>query len=79
MTSPEGWTVLSSVASDILGASGRDMIEALQRGEDDPEQLAELASGRLRAKLPQLRGALEGRSASTIAFCWRCSWTSSTI
>jgi transposase len=52
---------LSSVASNILGASGRDMIEALQRGEDDPEQLAELARGRLRAKLPQLRLALEGQ------------------
>jgi transposase len=52
---------LSSVASNILGASGRDMIEALQRGDDDPEQLAELARGRLRAKLPQLRLALEGQ------------------
>jgi transposase len=51
---------LSSVASDILGVSGRDMIEALQRGEDDPAQLAELARGRLRAKIPQLRVALEG-------------------
>lgn len=52
---------LSSVAADILGVSGREMIEALQRGEDDPEQLAELARGRLRAKLPQLRSALEGQ------------------
>jgi transposase len=52
---------LSSVATDILGVSGREMIEALQRGEDDPEQLAELARGRLRAKLPQLRSALEGQ------------------
>jgi len=51
---------LSSVASDILGVSGRDMIDALQRGEEDPAQLAELARGRLRAKIPQLRGALEG-------------------
>jgi transposase len=52
---------LSSVASDILGASGRDMLEALQRGDDDPVQLAELARGRLRAKLPQLCLALEGQ------------------
>lgn len=52
---------LSSVATNILGASGRDMIEALQRGEDDPGQLAALARGRLRAKLPQLRLALEGQ------------------
>jgi transposase len=51
---------LSSVATDILGVSGREMIEALQRGEADPAELAELARGRLRAKIPQLRVALEG-------------------
>ncbi len=52
---------LSSVASDILGKSGRDMLEALVRGTRDPEVLAELARGRLRSKLPDLRRALEGR------------------
>lgn len=52
---------LSVVASDILGASGRDMLAALADGEDDAEVLAELARGRLRAKLPDLRRALEGR------------------
>lgn len=51
---------LSSVASDILGISGRDMLAALQRGEEDPIQLAELARGRLRGKLPELRHALDG-------------------
>jgi hypothetical protein len=51
---------LSSVATNILGVSGRDMIEALQRGDEDPTQLAELARGRLRAKIPQLRVALDG-------------------
>jgi transposase len=51
---------LSSVATNILGVSGRDMLEALQRGDDDPAELAELARGRLRAKIPQLRVALEG-------------------
>jgi transposase len=51
---------LSSVATDILGISGRDMIEAIRRGETDPVQLAELARGRLRAKIPELRKALEG-------------------
>jgi transposase len=51
---------LSAVATDILGVSGRDMLQALQRGDDDPAALAELARGRLRAKLPQLRVALEG-------------------
>ena len=52
---------LSSVASDTLGASGRSMIEAIIAGEDNPEQLAELAKRKLRAKIPELRLALEGR------------------
>jgi transposase len=52
---------LDSVASDILGVSGRAMLKALVAGERDPGVLAELARGRLRAKLPQLRQALKGR------------------
>lgn len=52
---------LSSVASDILGKSGRDMLEALVAGTKDPDILAELARGRLRSKIPTLRLALEGR------------------
>jgi transposase len=52
---------LGAVASDVLGVSGRDMLSALLHGEQDPEILAELARGRLRAKLPALRQALEGR------------------
>jgi len=52
---------LGCVASDILGASGRAMLEALVQGTTDPGVLAELAKGRLRAKLPALREALEGR------------------
>jgi transposase len=52
---------LSSVATDILGKSGRDMLDALVAGTRDPEVLAELARGRLRAKIPALRQALEGR------------------
>jgi transposase len=55
---------LSSVASNILGKSGRDMVEALVSGTKDPEVLAELARGRLRAKLPTLQRALEGRFVS---------------
>jgi transposase len=51
---------LSSVASDILGTSGRAMIQALIAGEQDPQRLADLAQRRLRDKLPQLREALEG-------------------
>jgi transposase len=52
---------LDSVASDVLGVSGRAMLKALVDGERDPQVLAELARGRLRAKLPQLRQALRGR------------------
>jgi transposase len=52
---------LSSVASDVLGASGRAMLEALVRGTHDPELLAALAKGKLRQKLPALREALAGR------------------
>ena len=52
---------LGCVASDVLGVSGRRMLDALCQGTTDPEQLAALAKGRLRAKLPQLREALEGR------------------
>jgi len=52
---------LSSVATDILGKSGRDMLAALVSGTKDPEVLADLARGRLRNKLPELKRALEGR------------------
>ena len=52
---------LSSVASDILGRSGRDMLTALVAGSRDPEVLAELARGRLRSKIPLLQSALTGR------------------
>jgi transposase len=52
---------LAAVATDILGVSGRDMLAALLGGEQDPAALAELARGRLRAKLPALRQALTGR------------------
>ena len=52
---------LDSVAADVLGVSGRAMLTALVNGERDPQVLAELAKGRLRAKLPQLRQALRGR------------------
>jgi transposase len=52
---------LSSVATDVLGVSGRDMIEAMLAGVSDADALADLARGRLRKKLPALREALEGR------------------
>ena len=52
---------LAVVASDVLGVSGRAMLEALLHGTTDPEILAELSRGRLRKKLPELRRALESR------------------
>jgi transposase len=52
---------LDCVASDILGASGRAMLDALVAGTTDPEVLADLAKGKLRAKIPALKEALEGR------------------
>jgi transposase len=55
---------LASVATDILGVSGRAMLESIIAGQEDPEQLADLARRRLRAKLPQLRDALRGKVTS---------------
>jgi transposase len=52
---------LDSVASDVLGVSGRLMLRALVAGERDPEVLADLAKGVLRKKIPELRHALRGR------------------
>ncbi len=55
---------LSSVASQVLGVSGRAMLDALVGGTTDPEVLAELAKGRLRSKIPALKEALEGHFSS---------------
>src|SRR6266516_6560963 len=52
---------LASVATRVLGASGRAMLDELCEGNNDPEALAELARGKLRRKLPELRRALTGR------------------
>lgn len=52
---------LDSVASDVLGVSGRAMLRALVGGERDPDVLAELSQRRLRSKIPALREALRGR------------------
>jgi transposase len=59
---------LSSVMSDILGVSGRQILQRLAGGHSDPAALAELARGRLRAKLPELRQALTGRFSAHHAF-----------
>jgi len=59
---------VASVASNILGVSGRAMLAALTHGTTDPDILAELARGQLRKKLPALRQALAGRFRSHHAF-----------
>jgi transposase len=51
---------LDTVAADILGKSGRDMLDALVAGETDPDVLAELARRQMRKKIPALREALTG-------------------
>ena len=52
---------IDCVASDLLGKSGRAMLDALVSGTTDPEVVADLALGKLRTKIPQLQEALEGR------------------
>jgi transposase len=54
---------LSAVASNVVGASGRAILDALVSGVEDPKALASLAQGRLRGKLPALEEALEGLMA----------------
>jgi hypothetical protein len=56
--------MLDCVASDILGVSGRAMLDALVAGTTDPDVLADLAKGRVRQKLPALKEALEGHRSS---------------
>jgi transposase len=51
---------LSSVATDVVGASGRAMLEAMVSGTDDPGVLADMAKGRLRKKRSELEEALQG-------------------
>jgi transposase len=52
---------LSSVMSDVMGVSGREMLRAIIQGESDPAKLAELARGRLRGKMAVLEQAATGR------------------
>ena len=63
-TQPSCWTHvdpgLSSVASSVLTKSGREMIDALIAGQRDPEALAEMAKGRMRPAIPELKDALGG-------------------
>jgi transposase len=51
---------LDCVAADVMGKSGRDMLDALVAGETDPDVLAQLARRQMRKKIPALREALAG-------------------
>jgi transposase len=51
---------LSAVATDVLGKSGRALLEAFVAGRGDVAALAQLARGRMRAKIPHLEQALTG-------------------
>jgi transposase len=62
---------LSSVATDILGKSGRRMIEALISGQQDSEVLADMALGVLKNKKEDLKAALTGRVRQHHAFLLR--------
>ena len=62
---------LAEVASNALGVSGRAMLRALSRGEEDPTKMAGLARGRLQAKESQLRRALRGKLTRSQQFVLR--------
>jgi|SRR5215210_788064 len=59
---------LASVLTDVMGVSGRAMVDALLQGTTDPAVLAALARGRLRSKLPALQEALRGHFRPQHAF-----------
>jgi transposase len=69
---------LASVATDILGKSGRDILMALIAGATDAAALAQYAQGRLREKLPALEQALVGQFGGISASWWRSNWRTST-
>lgn len=62
---------LGSVISDVLGASGRRMLDAIVSGEEDPERLAGLAHRRIQCSREQLREALRGRVTAHHRFLLR--------
>jgi transposase len=66
---------LTSVISDVLGMSGRAMIEAIIAGERDPERLADLSQGRLKASRPAVVAALHGRVTPHHCFLLRLHLT----
>jgi transposase len=65
---------LASVASDVMGVSGRAMIQRLIEGETDPYKLADLAQRQLRGKIPELEKALEGKLTDHHRFLLKMLW-----
>jgi len=62
---------ISAVVSDLLGVSGRRILHALVDGQCDPRELAQLAKGRMRARIPELAEALDGDFRDHHAFLVR--------
>jgi transposase len=65
---------LASVATDILGVSGRAMLQGLIEGEKDPVKLADFAQRKLRGKIPELEKALQGHLTEHHQFMLRLLW-----
>lgn len=65
---------LASVASDVLGASGRLMLQAIMQGNTDTNVMADLSKGRLRAKIPEMRKALDGQVSGHHRLLLRRYW-----
>jgi transposase len=65
---------LASVATDIVGVSGRAMLTALMAGEESPVKLADLAERQLRGKIPELEKALQGHVTEHHRFMLRLLW-----
>lgn len=65
---------LASVASDLLGVSGRAILERLIEGEQDPVKLADFAQRKLRGKIPELEKALQGHLTAHHQFMLRLLW-----
>jgi transposase len=62
---------LTAVATDVLGRSAREMLEALLAGEQDVTTIAEHARSRMRPKIPELKRALQGQLQSQHRFLLR--------
>jgi transposase len=65
---------LASVATDVMGVSGRAMIQRLIEGETDPHKLADLARRQLRGKIPELEKALKGKLTDHHRFMLKMMW-----